>query len=375
MKKEITFDRFIRGAGAVCLAALIIFLINRLSNVLIPFVVAWLIAYLIYPIVIFFEKTCHFRNRVLSIFVTMLVLFTAIAAALGLIIPPVISEFEHLKTLIVEYLQSGHQVLPLKIEEYIRSFLASKDFQRIFDDIDYMGIIQETVAQVANIVSRTATIIFSIFSACIVLLYLFFILLDYEQFSEGWKKFIPYKQRSTASNIFHNVSNQMNRYFRGQSLIALIVGILFAIGFSIIGLPMGIVLGLFIGLLNLVPYLQTIGFIPAIIMALLKAADTGQNFWVILLLILVVFLVVQGIQDMILTPKIMGKMMGLNPAGILLSLSIWGSLLGFIGLIIALPLTALLIEYYRNYLEKEEKKSLQETCIEKSGDSQTSSIE
>lgn len=70
MKKEITFDRFIRGAGAVCLAALIIFLINRLSNVLIPFVVAWLVAYLIYPIVIFFEKTCHFRNRVLSIFVT-----------------------------------------------------------------------------------------------------------------------------------------------------------------------------------------------------------------------------------------------------------------------------------------------------------------
>ena len=145
----------------------------------------------------------------------------------------------------------------------------------------------------------------------------------------------------------------MNSYFRGQSLIALIVGILFSIGFLIIDFPLAVGLGLFIGLLNLVPYLQLIGLVPTIILALMKSLETGQNFWFIMLLALIVFAVVQAIQDMYLTPRIMGKVMGLNPAVILLSLSVWGALLGFIGLIVALPLTTLCLSYYRRFVLKE----------------------
>ena len=122
---------------------------------------------------------------------------------------------------------------------------------------------------------------------------------------------------------------------------------------GIIDFPFAIGLGLFIGLLNLVPYLQLIAFLPTILLALLKAAETGGNFWLILLSAGVVFAVVQLIQDMYLTPKIMGKAMGLNPAIILLSLSVWGSLLGIIGLIIALPLTTLLLSYYRRFVLNE----------------------
>ena len=113
---------------------------------------------------------------------------------------------------------------------------------------------------------------------------------------------------------------------------------------------MAIGLGMFIGLLNMVPYLQLIGFVPAIILAVVKAADTGQDFWLIMLSVLIVFAVVQTIQDTILTPKIMGKVMGLNSAIILLSLSIWGALLGILGMVIALPLTTLLITYYQKYI-------------------------
>jgi len=109
-------------------------------------------------------------------------------------------------------------------------------------------------------------------------------------------------------------------------------------------------------LLNMVPYLQLLGFVPTILLAIVKAADTGQNFWVILLLALVVFAVVQMIQDTFLTPKIMGHVTGLNSAIILLSLSVWGSLLGILGMIIALPLTTLLISYYQKYVIKSEKK-------------------
>ena len=152
----------------------------------------------------------------------------------------------------------------------------------------------------------------------------------------------------------------MNKYFRGQAMIATCVGILFSIGFLIIDFPLAIGLGLFIGLLNMVPYLQLIGFIPTIILAILKSADTGESFLLIMLSALAVFAVVQTIQDTLLTPRIMGKVTGLSPAIILLSLSIWGSLMGIMGMIIALPVTALLISYYQKYIIDREHIKRQE---------------
>ncbi len=113
---------------------------------------------------------------------------------------------------------------------------------------------------------------------------------------------------------------------------------------------MAILLGMFIGVLNMVPYLQLISIVPTALLCMVCSVDSGVGFWVIFAEAIAVYCVVQAIQDLYLTPKIMGKAMGLNPAIILLSLSIWGSLLGFLGLIIALPLTTLILAYYDQYL-------------------------
>ena len=142
----------------------------------------------------------------------------------------------------------------------------------------------------------------------------------------------------------------MNAYVRGQGLVALCVGILFAIGFTIIGMPMGFVMGLIIGVLNLVPYMQALGIPPCILLCLVQSAQTGQPVWLTLLLMTIVFIVVQTFQDMFLVPKIMGEVTGMGPAAILLSLSFWGALMGFIGMIIALPLTTLGISCYKHYV-------------------------
>jgi predicted PurR-regulated permease PerM len=157
--------------------------------------------------------------------------------------------------------------------------------------------------------------------------------------------------------IFNDVAETMSRYFRGQAAVSFFVGVIFAIEFYIIGLPMAIAFGMFVGVLNMVPYLQLVGFIPTILLAVVKAADTGQSFWMIMLMAIIVFAVVQAIQDTILTPKIMGHVTGLNSAIILLSLSIWGALLGILGMIIALPLTTLLINYYQKYVIKVKNKN------------------
>ena len=166
----------------------------------------------------------------------------------------------------------------------------------------------------------------------------------------SFRQLVPYPHRRKVFQIFKDIEHAMNRYFRGQFFISMIVGVLFSIGFLIIGLPMGVVLGLFIGCLNMVPYLQLISLPITALLCLVSTVSTGVDFWAIFWESMAVYLIVQIIQDLLLTPKIMGRAMGLNPAIILLSLSIWGALLGFMGLIIALPMTTLVLSYYNIYI-------------------------
>ena len=355
MRKQITFDSFIRGILAALVVFCVLYLINKLSGVLLPFFIAWLIAYLLHPFVTFFQYKLKLKSRVLSIFTVMLLFLGIIALIFWGVVPPLIDEFAKVKNLISVYFIEGTKQadIPGTVANFIKEHIDMMKIEEALNFENVGHIIQKGVPQVWSFLAGSMNVIISIFASFIVLIYMFFILLDYENLSEGWIKFIPVKHREITQQIFNDVKDGMNRYFRGQSLIALCVGILFSIGFLIIDFPLAFGFGLFIGLLNMVPYLQLIALIPTVLLALLKAADTGQNFWWILFLALMVFAVVQIIQDAVITPKVMGKAMGLNPAIILLSLSIWGSLMGIVGMIIALPATSLLISYYRRYVIKE----------------------
>ena len=352
LEKEITFDRFIRGLIFVSGLGLAIYLLNILSSVLLPFFIAWLFAYMLYPLVKLFQYKMKFKSRVLSIVMALLLVVSIFTGALFLIIPPTISEFMKLREVTINFIHenTGNPQIAKSLEYYFSQYIEQNSVIKLLHEKNVMEAAKVIINQLWNVVYQTVDFIIGITASFIVLLYMFFILMDYESISQGWIKFVPQKSRPFISMLVNDVEKGMNSYFRGQALVALLVGILFSIGFSIIDFPLAIGLGLFIGFLNLVPYLQLIGFIPTLILALIKAANTGENFWVILLSALAVFAVVQLIQDAYLTPKIMGKLMGLNPAIILLSLSIWGSLLGMIGLIIALPLTTLIASYYKRYI-------------------------
>ncbi len=357
--KEITFDRFIRGIIFVAGAVLVGWLINRLSTVLLPFFIAWLLAYMLYPLVRFLQYRCRLKNRVVSILVAVLLVLAVITGVLVLIIPPTIEEFARLSDIITVYTQEflGQTKIPEQIQKFVQNYLqGNSDTQswiKLFQQSSFMEAAEAILTQTWNIVAGTVNVAIGVLGFFVVLLYMFFILMDYETISNGWVRLIPSAHREFTAMVVDDVQKGMNAYFRGQSLVAFCVGVLFSIGFLIIDFPLAIGLGLFIGLLNMVPYMQVIGFIPTILLALIKSANTGENFWIILLCALAVFAVVQTIQDTILTPKIMGHVTGLNPAIILLSLSIWGSLLGIIGFIIALPLTTLLLSYYRRFILKE----------------------
>lgn len=355
-RKKITFDSFIRAVilGAIIIGVLM--LLKRLSGVLLPFFLAWLIAYLIYPLVSFFQHKLRLKNRIISIFCALLTLTVIGSVAFYLLVPPMIQEFLRVKDLLIEYFSTTHTAsnVPTTLSEFIRQNIDLHILEQMFSQENILDALKVTVPKLWSLISESINLLFGFFTVFLILLYIVFILLDYESISEGWAHLMPKKYRKTVTGILNDVKDGMNRYFRRQALVALCVGILFSIGFLIIDFPLAIGLGLFIGALNMVPYLQIIGFVPTIILAILKAADTGDNFWIIIASAAAVFIVVQIIQDGYLVPRIMGKITGLNPAIILLSLSIWGSLMGMLGMIIALPLTTLMLSYYQRYIINQE---------------------
>lgn len=356
-ERPFTFDRVSRIVFSIALISGLLYLVAVLRNALLPFLIAWLLAYMMQPFVKFFQYKLKLKSRILAIIAVIISASLIIGLATALVVPSIAQEAEKTLNLMRTH-NPGEGHVPLIPESWIDYLETNVDINQLMELLSRENIqnaIKQLAPQVWNILSNTFSILFSITIIFVILLYFIFILLDYEKIANGWINLIPARQRSFVKGLADDVELSMNRYFRGQSLIALCVGVLLSIGFKIVGFPLGVTLGLFIGVLNLIPYLQAIGIIPMVILSLLKSAETGQNFWIIFGLGLLVLGIVQCIQDLYLTPRIMGKAMGLNPAIILLSLSIWGTLLGFIGLIIALPLTTLCLSYYKRFILMEDE--------------------
>ncbi|MCH5248091.1 MAG: AI-2E family transporter [Muribaculaceae bacterium] len=346
--KPYTFDRVVRLVITLLLALGIIWLLYRLRDALIPFFVACLIAYMIEPFVRFNRNLLKLRGRVLPILITLFEITLLFSVLCFLCIPSIMEEFHQIAELIRTYASNEvdipflpeifHSVLKKNIDlEQVAGWLFDQNVENLMDH----GM---------RFISGGLDVVLTIVSWFIVFLYVAFILLDYEKLMRGFRDLVPPKYRSSVSRVAHDVKTSMNLYFRGQATIALFVAAIYSIGFLIIGLPLAVVMGIIIGVLFMVPYLQYLSLIPVTALCLVMSADGSADFWTVWWECIAVYAVVQIVADVILTPKIMGKAMGLNPAIILLSLSVWGSLLGFLGLIIALPLTTLLLSYYDIYI-------------------------
>lgn len=355
LDERITFDRFVRGLLIVLGAFGIYYLMDILSGVLWPFFVAWILAYMMYPIIIFLEEKCRIRYRLASILISIVVIIGVVVTLVVLTVPPAVQQIGRLSDDLLHYATTylSGTGIPEQLELFLHQNFDSNTIVQFFKNDEVVDAIRAAASHSWGVVSSTFSVVWWTLDFLITMLYLFFFLMDYEKVNKNWLQIVPKAHRAVANHIASDIKREMNAYFRGQATVAFLVGVLFSIGFLIIDFPMAIGLGMFIGLLNMVPYAQLLGFIPTIILALLKSNDTGENFWFIFLMAFLVFCVVQAIQDLVLVPKIMGKAMGLKPAIILLSLSIWGSLLGIIGFIIALPLTTLGWSYYRRFVLKE----------------------
>lgn len=363
LKPVIDFDRFIRGLLFLAVITVLVLGLRWLSPVLIPFFAAWAIAWILAPVVNFFQNTCRLRSRVLSVLITLALLIGLASAVAWLIIPPLIDGVTQIKEALLSYLASGHIRnihLPEWLDHLMQQWLDQGKIQSMLRSDNLMKTIRETLPHVWNMLVSTANLVMSLVGAAFGALYLFFLLLDYDYYTTAWINWLPRTQRNFFRRLSEDLGHNMRGYFRGQALVALSNCVMFTLGFWVIGLPMPLGMGLFVGLISFIPYVQVVGFAPAAVLALMEMSDTGRSFWGLMALVLLVYIVVQVLQDTVFTPRIMGKIMGLSSAMVLLSLSIWSYMAGIIGLIIALPLTTIIFAYYKRYILKEPDDMLNE---------------
>ena len=369
--REFTFDRIARMFVLTIIVLLILWGVRAIWDVLLPFLLAGIFAYVVMPLVRFFQYTLRVRSRGLSVILTLGVIGALIYLAIIYVVPSVKEEVEKTLQMISSY--SGGQdlismLLPRSVRDY---FTSNRTWGNLSRNLSIDKVIENTkliLDQVGGIINSTLSVFSWGFVFLMGIVYFIFILLDFENLGRGIISLFPVSLRPMMRTVFSDLDRYMNSYFRGQALVSISVAILLTIGFNIIGLPLATAMGIFIGLLNFIPYMQALGIVPLGLAGLLMAAQNGENVFVCLLIAYGVLLIVQIIQDMILVPRIMGHTMGMRPSLILLVLTIWGSLLGFFGMLIALPTTMFLYSFYKRYVleDKEYIAEVEERAKQKS---------
>jgi len=342
-----TFDRVVRIVAGFALLAGTVWLINQLRNVLLPFALACLIAYLLDPLVCFHQRLLHLKGRGLASFITLIEVTAVIAALCYFFVPSIIKEINQLDDILRN--NTGNSTIPFvpdDIARPIQKWVSDFNIGSFIKSSHFMQLVNSGTSFLA----ATVDFLLHTLEWLLTFIYVIFILIDYPSLMRGFRMLVPKKYRHAVYKVEDDIKDNMNRYFRSQALIALCAAVFYCIGFSIVGIPLAIVLGIIVGILYMIPYFQYVTLIPVVLVCLIDSSTGASHFWPELGACVLVYVVSQCICDYVLTPKIMGKSMGLNPAVILLSLSIWGTLMGILGMIIALPATALLLSYYQEYV-------------------------
>ncbi|MDE7124985.1 MAG: AI-2E family transporter [Muribaculaceae bacterium] len=343
----LTIDKIARiiFAGTIILA--LVWLVGILENVLLPFCLACLISYMLEPLVELNMKWMHARSRVLPAFATLIEVGALLGTIIYFILPSLSSEINQMGEMIKKAITGNnalHGSYPA-VHNWIESHLSLETLDKMIEN----HRIEEIVNSGASVLGKSVDFVFHTLEWLITFIYVIFILIDYPRLMRGFRMLVPPKYRPIAFRLADDIKTNMNRYFRGQALIAGFATVFYCIGFSIVGIPLAIILGVLVGILYMIPYFQYITLIPVALVCFISTMESG-SFWIIFGECILVYFISQCICDYILTPKIMGKALGLNPAIILLSLSIWGTLMGIIGMIIALPLTTLILGYYQEFI-------------------------
>lgn len=334
----------------VVIAIVVVLLINYLHKVLLPFVVACFVAYVLQPLVRLNQRLTRSQGRVIPSLLALFEVIVVVALIVYLFLPSVMTDINMLGDIATD-ITKGRRPMPewcKPVIDLVDRYINASQIR----DLLAGGRLDALLSKGSSLLEESLEVIVSVLSWLLTIIYVIFIMIDYPQITRGFKLIFPHKYREGGMAVVRDVEDSMNHYFRGQGMVAMCAMVFYCIGFSIVKLPLAIPMGLLVGILYMIPYFQYITVVPVALICFIYSLGGGPEFWSELGKCGLVYVVSQCVCDYLITPHIMGKEMGLNPAVILLSLSVWGSLLGIIGMIIALPATALLMSYYERYISE-----------------------
>lgn len=347
---------WLRLAFILISLGLCVYFIYYMSSIFFPLLLAFVIAYVLDPVVDRLERPYFPRGLICGLIVLLLIVIFILI--LIYFVPKLFDEIisfaksipdyiEKIKTLLEPHIKKLHDRYPIEVDKVIKSFSTEVEKKLPAIAENATNIFLDTFTNLLGFVLGLIKLIF-------IPIFTFFLLKDIDKIKVWIKNHLPFKYKDRIVSLFEEIDSVLGSYLRGQLLICLVIGIYYSIGFVLIGVPFGLMFGILIGTVNFVPYMGVfIGVIPAILLTL---AETGS--FTKILLIFILYLAQQIWDGMYMTPSILGKKVGLHPVFILLSLMIFGKLFGIIGILIAVPTSAVLKVLIKRWLESYQTRQL-----------------
>ena len=320
---------------------LIIFFILYLFEVVIPFFIAFIIAYLTNPVKVYFDK---YFNKTFSSFLSILVFVICIISILILILPIIIYQIQNLFLLLPGYLT--------EIENFLKDFNTKYLFTEKIKTVDYSTLFKPFSQGLINtsdeIISNSIQFINSFFNMIVIIVISFYLSLEFNKIKVFIYGIADKSNFTDFPILIKDIDEVLSKFIRGQGLVCLTLSMIYSLGLFIIGLKFGILLGIFAGIISFIPYLgSVIGGGLTVILGLLQFGISPQLF-----LIFSIFIFGQLLESYFLTPKLVGDAIKLNPIWIIFSLMTGAYLSGFVGVLISLPVAAVVGVVVRYYFIK-----------------------
>jgi len=339
-------DKRLNFIISVALGLIVLFyVLNNLQWLFIYFSFALILAYFFEPLYKFLIN--NKIPKILAILIVLGIIITLLILTIFFVIPSLISQLNVLYNEIPKFI-NNYQTLILSLEPQLSRFIDPGDVEILLKE--NLSEIQKNVLSFSRtMIIYLSNIVSSItFGIVIIPLILFYLLRDMIIFKENLYNFVSKENKKEFKDILEEIDRIVSGFIRGRIIVCFIVGTLIGIGLYFLNLKFALIIGIVSGIFNFVPYL---GPIVGVILALIFAL--GSSWW-ILLMIIALFILVNQIEAIYLNPSILGKELGLHPLTVILSMLICGQLLGILGVLVAVPLAAILKVLFSRYLIQEE---------------------
>ncbi len=366
-------DRTLRRIFILAGIALILWVVYLLKPVVLPFIGAFLIAYLFSPLV---DKLHNIGlPRWLSISCVFIGIGVVIFLAMWFLVPLVWEQLMYAKKNIpgnihwlnytfLPWLSNTFNLVPMEIDTEQMSAAIMEYIQTNYSADSIQAMILKVAQSGLNFIQIGGTIV-------LIPIIAFYFLLDWERMLDSMRRLIPRKYEKSTLTIVGECHEVLGAFVKGQFLVMFLLGVVYAMGLQLIGLEVGIIIGMIAGLASIIPYL---GFAVGIISAVIACLFQFGLDWVHLALVLVVFMVGQAIEGYILQPFLLGDKIGLSPVAVVFAVLAGAQLAGLLGMLIALPVAAVIVVLLRHVRENYEKSQLYRSDVMVLSDAATGSV-